>query len=302
MPGEFPLVCAAVLHCGLNPDGSAKQLLRDTLDSLVRMTYPNTRLIVIDNGSTDGSQDMMRKYYPSVELIENGKNLGVMEGYNVGLRYGLQQKADWVLLLNNDPEMLTQLMSVGIGDAKIGILGPKTYFYSEPNKFWYAGGNINFFTGIISHRGIREIDHGQYDETEETDYVNGCAMLVRREVIETIGFLDMIFHPMYSEDADYSLRAHAAGYKLMYVPGAKLWHRVSAFSGGGTTPLKTRYKVEHNFIVLKRYAQWYHWLTIPWCVGVGIIIFVSKELLRGNIKVITSFFQGLFSTVRKTID
>jgi GT2 family glycosyltransferase len=297
------MVCAAVLHCGLNPDGSAKQLLRDTLDSLVKMTYPNTKLIVIDNGSTDGSQDMMRKDYPGVELIENGENLGVMGGYNVGLRYGVQQKADWVLLLNNDivvdPEMLSQMISVGVRDAKVGILGPKTYFYSEPNKIWYAGGNINFFTGIISHRGIREADHGQYDVTEETDYVNGCAMLVRREVIEEIGFLDMIFHPMYSEDADYSLRAHTAGYKLMYVPGAKLWHRVSAFSGGGTTPLKTRYKVEHNFIVLKRYARWYHWLTIPWCVGAITVLFVLKELKSGNFRVIEGLFRGIFLVMHK---
>ncbi len=301
--GERPLVCAAVLHCGLNPDGSAKQLLRDTLDSLIRMTYPNTKLIVVDNGSTDGSQDMMREDYPGVELIENGENLGVMEGYNVGLRYGLQCKADWVLLLNNDivvdPEMLTQMINVGVKDTKVGILGPKTYFYSEPNKFWYAGGKVNFFTGVISHRGIREIDQGQYDVTEETDYVNGCAMLIRREVIEAIGFLDMIFHPMYSEDADYSLRAHNAGYKLMYVPAAKLWHRVSAFSGGGTTPLKTRYKVEHNFIVLKRYARWYHWLTIPWCVGGITVLFVLKELKGGNFRVIEGLFRGIFLAIHK---
>lgn len=297
------LVYAAVLHYGVNPDGSARQLLRETLDSLRKMTYPGITLAVIDNGSTDGSLQMIKTEYPGIELIENGKNLGVTEGYNIGLKEGLKKQADWVLLLNNDiiadPEMLTEMINVGKGNSKIGILGPKTYFYAEPTKFWYAGGKINFFTGTIAHRGIREVDHGQYDTIEETGYINGCAMLIKREVIETIGFLDMIFHPAYSEDADYSFRARNAGFKLMYVPAARLWHRVSASSGGGMTPLKTRYKVEHNFILLKRYARWYHWLTMPWCVGVGVMVFIIRELLKGNFSIISAFLQGCVSVVRK---
>lgn len=285
-----PLVYCAVLNY------NGRDLLLETLESLTKMTYSNYKIVVIDNGSTDGSQEAVRIRYPTIELVENNENLGVMAGYNKGLEYGLEKKADWIFLLNNDividPELLTELVKVATTDDKIGLLGPKIYFQSEPNKFWYAGGKINFFTGIISHRGIRELDGGQYDRVEDTDYITGCAMLIKREVIEKVGMLDLIFSPMYSEDADYSIRVKRNGYRLMYVPTAKLWHKVSAFSGGGLTPLKTRYKVEHNFIIFKRYAKWYHWLTIPLCIGGMSIFFIIKELLSGNFSIISALFRG----------
>jgi GT2 family glycosyltransferase len=298
-----PFVWAAVLHCGLDPTGTARALLRETLDSLRRMTYPNFRIVVVDNGSTDGSQSMLRSDYPGVALVENGRNLGVTEGYNVCLKYGFENGADWVLLLNNDivvdPEMLSKLCEVTAGDPSIGIAGPAMYFHSKPDEFWFAGGRINYFTGIISHRGIRETDHGQYSRVEETEYINGCAMLIRREVTEKIGYLDPSFSPGYSEDADYSVRAFRAGYRLVYVPGAKLWHKVSAFSGGGMTPLKTRLKVEHNFLVIKRYASWYHWLTIPWCVGAVTLAFVLRELFKGNFRVVIALVRGMGGVIGK---
>jgi GT2 family glycosyltransferase len=140
---ESPSVFAAVLHYGVNPDGSARALLRETLDSLLKMNYPRITLAVVDNGSADGSREMVRREYPGIELIENGANLGVGEGYNVGLREGARRGADWVLLLNNDiiadPGMLSKMIDAGLADPKIGILGPKTYFHSEPATFWYAG-------------------------------------------------------------------------------------------------------------------------------------------------------------------
>jgi GT2 family glycosyltransferase len=297
------MVWAAVLHCGLDPSGSAQAPLRESLDTLRKMTYPNFRLVVIDNGSVDGSQAMIRKDYPDVALVENGKNLGVMGGYNAGLKYGLEHGADWILLLNNDivvdPAMLTRLVDAVQAHPETGIAGPAMYFHAQPDTFWYAGGRVNFFTGIISHRGLRERDNGQYGVTEETGYMNGCAMLIRRDVVERIGMLDLIFSPMYSEDVDFCLRAREAGYGILYVPPAKLWHKVSAFSGGGTTPLKTRMKVQHNFLVLKRYARWYHWPTIPWCIAGMTVVFILKELLKGNFGIIVALFAGFGGAVRK---
>lgn len=303
MADSPPLVFAAVLHCGIRSDDTAKSLLKATLDSLLAMSYQNMALAVVDNGSTDGSQAMMKERYPGVTLIENCVNLGVMEGYNVGLREGMRRGADWILLLNNDiivdPRMLSKMVEAGESDRRIGIVGPKMYFHDTPNSFWYAGGNVNFFSGIISHRGIREIDRGQYDRTEDTGYVNGCAMLIRLDVVSQIGFLDPIFSPMYSEDADYSLRAQRAGFRLVYAPEAVLWHKVSAFSGGGATAHKTSLKVQHNFIVLKRYARWYHWLTIPWCVGFATLMFIVKELAKGNFYIVGALFRGIVGAAAK---
>ena len=291
-----------VVNIVLNLNG--REVLAEALECAVKLTYPNCKTVVIDNGSADGSQEMVRVKFPSVVLVELGKNVGVMEGYNAGLRYGLEHGADWTFLLNNDivfdANLLTELMNVALSDEHIGILAPKIYYQAEPNKFWYAGGNINYFAGIISHRGIREVDKGQYDRTEDTEYITGCAMLIKREVVEKIGMLDNAFSPMYSEDADFSIRTSRAGYRLVYVPQAKLWHKVSAFSGGGLTPLKTRLKVEHNFIIFKRYARWYHWLTIPWCIGFATLVFVLKEVVKGNFGIISALTKGFANILRRS--
>jgi len=289
-PVPLPPVYCVVLNM------NGKTLLLESLESIMKMTYPNFKVVVVDNGSTDESPHAVRTQYPSVTVLENGKNLGFGEGNNVGIRYSLKQGAEWIFLLNNDiavdPEMLTELMKAASSDELIGILSPKIYYYSEPNKIWYAGGKVNYFTGIISHRGLREMDSGQYDRVEETDYITGCAFLIKRKVVESVGMFDPIYFPIYSEDADWSVRTQRAGYHLVYVPHAKLWHKVSAFSGGGLTPYKTRLKVEHNLIFFKRFARWYHWITIPWCVGGMTIFFILKQLLKGNFKIITSLFKG----------
>jgi GT2 family glycosyltransferase len=303
MATAAPRVLAAVLHYGSRPDGGSRELLASTLDSLLAMDAPGMTLAVVDNGSTDGGRELVRERYPSVVLIENGENLGVAEGYNAGIRAGLARGADWVLLLNNDiaadPGMLSALLAAAKDDPAAGILGPKTYFHDAPRTLWYAGGKVNLFTGIIAHRGIRETDRGQYDAIGETGYVNGCAMLIRRSVIDRIGLLDPAFHPAYAEDADYSMRARRAGFKLLYVPTAMLWHRVSSSSGGGATPFKTRLKAAHNFLVIRRYARWYHWLTIPWCAGATATAFVARELLRGNFAIVGALVDGLASAFRR---
>jgi len=296
-PVPLPSVYCVVLNM------NGKTLLLESLESIMKMTYPNFKVVVVDNGSTDESPDAVRTQYPSVTVLENGKNLGFGEGNNVGIRYSLKQGAEWIFLLNNDiavdPEMLTELMKAASSDEMIGILSPKIYYYSEPNKIWYAGGKVNYFTGIISHRGLREMDSGQYDQVEETDYITGCAFLIKRKVVESVGMFDPIYFPIYSEDADWSVRTQRAGYHLVYVPHAKLWHKVSAFSGGGLTPYKTRLKVEHNLIFFKRFARWYHWITIPWCVGGMTIFFILKQLLKGNFKIITSLFKGFKDAIRR---
>lgn len=279
---------------------NGKQFLLETLASVAQINYPNLKRIVVDNGSTDGSQAAVRAHYPNVLLLENGENLGFGEGNNVGMRYALQHGAEWVLLLNNDivvaPDLLEQMMNVAATDAAIGILGPKIYYHDRPNTIWFAGARINYWAGLTAHRGIREIDRGQYDRVEDSDYITGCTMLIRREAIARVGMFDPIYFPAYSEDADLSVRVKRAGYRLVFVPQAKVWHKVSSSSGGGMTPFKTKLKVQHSLIFFKRYARWYHWLTIPWCIGALAFVFLIKELLRGNWSIVSALLRGFVGT------
>jgi hypothetical protein len=203
--------------------------------------------------------------------------------------------------LNNDivvdPMLLSEMMNVAMENDRIGVVAPKIYYHSDPNKIWYAGGTINFWTGMVAHRGLRQIDHGQFDNTSETEFVTGCAFLVKREALEKVGLFDLAYHPIYAEDVDLGERIRRAGYTLMYAPKAKLWHKVSAFSGGGLTPFKTQLKVEHNLIFFKRYARWYHWITIPFCIGAMTLIFVIKELFKGNFSILFALVKGFFGAI-----
>lgn len=294
MTDRLPRVYCVILHGSQIPSG--RELLMDTLESVMRMTYPDFTVVVVDNGSLDGSREIVRTAFPRVTLIENGRNLGFGGGNNVGIEFALKQGAAWVFLLNDDvkvePGLLSELMGVALSDARIGMLSPKIYYYSQPTKFWYAGGTVNYFTGVVSHRGLRQEDRGQYGLVEDTEYITGCAMLMRRELLEKVGMFDPEYFPIYSEDADLSVRSQRAGWRLVYVGQAKMWHKVSASSGGGMTAFKTQLKVEHNFIFFRRYARWYHWLTIPWCIGAMAALFLLEELLKGNFKVIIALIRG----------
>ncbi len=290
MPARSPLVYCVVL----NYNGRA--VLGETLETLGAMTWPNFRVVVADNGSTDGSVAFVREKYPKIEIIENGENLGVTGARNIAMLHAISRGADWIHHLDNDiqvhPALLTELMKSAVADECIGILGAKILYHAKPDVLWYAGGRVNYWTGMITHRGIREPDRKQYDREEDTDYVVGCSFLIAKRVIEKVGPFDPVFNPFYTEDSDMCARALRAGFRIRYVPSAVLWHRVSTSSGGVITPKRVMLKIEYNLIYFKRYARWYHWLAIPWCIAGLSLVYLGRELLRGNFGVVPALFRG----------
>lgn len=299
MPQQFPLVYCVILTM------NARDVLLETLDSVYKMTYPNFKVLVVDNGSIDGTPEILRGKYKWVSVIENGENLGVTGGRNVGMKYALEHGADWVYHLDNDvivdPNLLTELMNVAVRDENIGIMGAKIYYYSQPNILWYAGGRINYFNGLVSHRGKGKLDKGQYDKIEDVRFVVGCSFLIKKAVLERVGLFDPVYNPFYAEDTDMCARAIRAGFRIVYVPTAKLWHRVSTSSGGVVTPKRMTLKIEKNLIFFKRYAKWYHWMTIPWCIGTVAIGFLVLSIIRGNFKVLFAVFRGFLKAIKRLI-
>ncbi len=246
----------------------------DTLEclrSLQSVTYPNFRILVVDNASSDGTTEAVRQSFQNVEVIRNETNLRFAGGNNVGIRHAMSKQADYVLLLNNDTvvEMgfLSELIATAERDPDIGMVGAKIYYHDDPtpqgtSRIWFAGGKIEWWEGWISHVGLRQLDRGQFESVEETDYITGCCLLVKRQVIEKIGFLDESYF-MYGEDADWCIRAMRAGYKLTVQPKAKLWHKLSVSSGGHLSWFKNWNKLKSNLRLMWRYARPYHWVTIP---------------------------------------
>ncbi|MBU2577201.1 glycosyltransferase family 2 protein [Patescibacteria group bacterium] len=251
---------------------NGQEMILNCLTSVLKANVKDFELeiIVVDNGSTDGSAKYLKELIDNSELavknkklitgnrspitlrlVENKENLGFAEGNNVGIREALKNNADYICLLNNDTRVdrnfLVSLIKAAEEEKSAGILGGKIYFekgfeyfkdkYSEKEKgkvIWYAGGKIDWLNVYASHRGVDEVDKGQYEKREETEYVNGCLMLIKSEVFGKIGLLNPKYY-LYYEENDFCQRAQEAGYKLFYEPKSVIWHLNAGSSGSGSS-------------------------------------------------------------------
>lgn len=214
--------------------------------------------IVVDNGSTDGSQDAIQKAFPEVECIALVRNEGFTGGNNAGIRQALAQGAGYVFILNNDtvvdPQVLEELLQA-CSDPKVGIASPKIHFEkNSQTMIWYAGASIDWENIYGRHRGVDELDTGQYDTQAETGYCTGCAMLIKKEVFEKIGLFDERFFAYY-EDADFSVRAREAGFTLLYVSKAIVFHKNAASSGGTGSALQEYFIPRNRLLFAFKHAS-----------------------------------------------
>jgi hypothetical protein len=201
------------------------------LTSLDTLDYPDFEVAVVDNGSDPRGRQRIRDAFPCVHLLVNERNLGFAAGCNVGIDYLLDRGAEYILLLNDDTEvasnMVSQLVAVGERQADIGMLGPTIYYYGgQGNLIWSAGGTVDAY-GETGHRRLNECDAptDRYLDCEDVDYVTGCAILVKRDLIRTIGRLDARFFA-YFEETEWCARARRAGFRVVYVPAARMWHKL----------------------------------------------------------------------------
>jgi len=224
------------------------------LGSLARLDYSAFEVVVVDNGSTDGSVLAIRERFPDVFLIENGENLGYTGGNNAGLRYALDRGLDYVLLLNNDTEvasdLLHRLVAAAEADSRVGIAGPTIYYYDRPELIWSAGGAIDWRRGRTWMVGLDERDIGQFGNApREVDFVTGCALLVRRAVLEAVGLLDERFFAYY-EEAEWCVRARRAGFRIVHLPRARVWHKISP-GAQADSPVVHYYMIRNRLLFLK---------------------------------------------------
>ena len=276
----------------------------ECLESLRKLDYPNYEIIVVDNGSTDGSCEIFKKNYPYVKLIENEKNLGVAEGNNLGI---YQAKGEYILLLNNDivvdRNLLNELLTVLESNPEIGIVGPTMYYYDDPKRIWFGGGGkICWNRGKTNILRSNEIDNGQFEKITEVDYIVSCALLTKKELFKKIGYMDSKYFA-YFDETDWCVRAHKAGYRVLYVPKAKIWHKISSTSkkiSGFTEYYFTR----NQFLFMKRHATrrqylsfLLHFLGFQFWFKSGILMIYHRD-----VKSFISFLNGAidgFKTIHR---
>ncbi len=233
----------------------------ECLESLNSVMTPGFGAIVARNGAYDAELEAaVRTASGHVgAVLFNGDNIGFASGCNAGIRKALEDGADWVLLLNDDtvaaPDFLEKLLEEAGKRPEAGMLGPRIFYFAEKEKIWFSGAKFNKGNCSFSFPGSdqAERDYGHF-APEESDYITGCALLVKREVIEKIGPLDERFF-LYWEDSDWGLRARAAGCKCVVVPAARIWHKVSASSGGTDSPLKAYHKTFSHLLFCDIHAS-----------------------------------------------
>lgn len=233
-----------------------RQLTLDCLASVYALHYPDPVVILVDNASTDGTAEAVLQHYPSTVIIENDANLGYAGGNNVGIRRALDLGVDYVVVLNNDttvdPAFVDELVSVAKSDSRVGVVGPATYYSSDPDVVWSAGNSICWATGQVGryHADARGFE---LREPYSADYLTGCALCIKREALELVGLLDERFFLCY-EETDWCVRARHAGYGVLVAPRARLWHKVSATIGEGS-PTTTYYMTRNASLFFSKHLR-----------------------------------------------
>ena len=232
----------------------------ECIKSIENSDYDNYKIILVDNGSKDKNKILNDNYINNAaDVIISEENLGFSGGNNLGIKYA-QEKYDpeYYLLLNNDTvitkDTISNLKKGFDFDSKAGIITGKIYYFSEPKTIWAAGGKFNFNTGIADQPELGKIDDGvQYENTCEVSFATGCTMLISKKVINTVGYLEESYF-LYAEDTDYCCRVLNAGFKIIYVGKALIYHKVSA-STEKQSNMQQYYMFRNNCYIIKRYCN-----------------------------------------------
>lgn len=241
---------------------------QDTLEciaSLQKLNCPNFELIVVDNGSTDGSQAWIEARVPEVRVIQTGTNLGFGGGCNVGIRNALESGADYVWLINSDAivdaDALTELVRLADERPLLGAVGSVLYEFDRPQQIQlWGGGRVNLWLGMSRHQLA----------PAALDFVSGASMLLRREAIEQVGMFDEHAFFMYWEDTDLGLRLRQAGWQLAVAEKSHVWHKLSASLGKGSGQMDV-YFTQSGVRFFRRHAP------LP---SVAILMMVGRMLLK----------------------
>jgi GT2 family glycosyltransferase len=288
---------------------NSHEMTAECIRSLLAMDGRDFEILVVDNGSTDGSVEMLTQGFPQITVLPQVRNLGFAAGCNVGVRHALAKGTDYVLLLNNDTfvtrDFLSEMLAAIQSDPRIGAACPKIYFADQPDKLWYAGADFSLWTGVIKHRGWKEIDHGQFDHCQEITRATGCAMLVRCSALGDVGLLDEQFWA-YAEDLDWSLRFLKRGYRLMYAPKARLWHYDGATSvksmGKGSEAMRQFLGTRNMVFIARKHLRWWHVPTYLLTFALNHIAFYTAlRLWRRDFRALVALYRGLSHGLRSSL-
>jgi GT2 family glycosyltransferase len=291
-----PLVWAVTL--GFNNAGDTVECLQKLAES----NYGNMRLMLVDNGSSDGTVAEVAQALPSVKIVKIGRNIGFAAGFNVGIQEALSQGADYVFMINNDtvvsPDLVAGLVSEGEGHLSAGIIVPKIFYHDHPDVVWSAGSRYRPFPPAIILRRTKGPDDGRYDSEPELEFATTCALLLKRQLLVDVGLLDTNFF-FYCEDYDLCIRAREAGYSIRFVPGAVMRHKVSmSTKAGSRNPFFWETYGRSEAIFCRKHRK-RRWMTGWFHVAYIVARFVFEGKYYGLVPFMKGFSAGRRQEIRQ---
>jgi GT2 family glycosyltransferase len=251
------------------------------LDSLAGEDRDAVDVIVVDNGSEDGSAEMVRAR-GDVELVALEENRRFAAGNNAGAEVAIRGGADILLILNNDTRVVPGALGRLVGQMQardLDLAGPRIVYADRPDRIWYGGGRFSATTGFVGHRALRRAAGAGHDPAGPTDWVTGCALAIRADLWQRLGGLDDAYY-IYSEDVDLCLRARAVGATIGYCPEATIEHEVSASVGGRASPFKVYHRTRARRQLMRRHGRGPLWSP---CVFGQDIAWAALLALRGEV-------------------
>ena len=289
------------------PNWNGKKFLQGCLDSLLKSSWAQVEVILVDNGSQDGSIEFLEQNYPNVQLVKFPYNTGFSVAVNAGIKHS---SGEFIALLNNDTVVdanwLSEMVKTMRQHADIGSTGCKMLGYDDHTLLDGAGDGYRR-GGLPGRIGHREIDRGQFDQPRYILGPCGGAALYRRAMLEDIGLFDDDYFA-YLEDVDIALRAQSAGYKCLYVPSAIMYHLGCGTTGSGYHPLVVRLSAKNNWntivknipfpLLLKFLPHIFYWQlyyfavvivrggqVIPWLKGTGDALALAPRMLAKRARI-----------------
>lgn len=267
------------------------------LESVAALDYPDTQILLVDNGSDPPLAASVYERFPEVTVLRLETNRGFAGGYNAGLRQALQTGAELALLLNNDtilaPDVLRLLVKEAGSAGDIGLVTAKIYYAADPQRIWTVGNNLNLFLDLRDG-GDNQIDSGQWNEARDVDFAPFCGILIKRAVLESVGFLDEAFF-LYYEDMDYCFRARQAGFRIRLQPAAHIWHDVSASSGGKDSPVKRYWLAQSSGRYFRKHGHGARLLAIVPFRTASALKMTASLTLRGHGQALRAYWAGLIA-------
>lgn len=276
------------------------------LKSVFTMNYPNFEAILVDNGSSDNTVKEVKKEFPKTILVLSKTNLGPNGGKNLGQK---KAKGDFVFFLDSDTiadkNLLTELILLAQKDEKIGMVCPKIYYFDEKDIIWYAGGQINLLTSQAKNYGCDEKDLGQFDQIRATHYAPTAYLVSRAAAKKVIGHEELFF--MSYGESDYGYRIEKAGFKIVFCPTAKLWHRLnfkentqSIRALGYNLPLRPYYFARNRVIFMKRNASKLNFLIFMFLFFPVMCLYIAGKIVvyRGARKFLRPHLEGCFDGIK----